>query len=369
MKFVQIFIYFLAIISLSFAEILDSDIQVNIFDSIPREYERNVIESMKILKNFIENDDISVEVTRGSVGLSFLSFNVAKFSKFIPMIRHILADRSDWRDAFTRAIADEQMHAVTENQVNWLEATLQTLQSKIKSLGDESLSYDSRRNIASHMHTELDRIINFIDLESSLFRKYPLLGAPLVIQLAPLVAFFSPIAKALIRSEAMNPEISCKMHDILVDYLARTINARLHQLHSDVSIFRSIVTVMLLPYREDGYGIPIDCAIGCQPRKSICLKDKFSTLEFFSAEPKCTIDYAALLRHRIEDLFPIDLLKNQCTEPQTPTGKTHRNFDYFFYRVNDFLQKFYSTCFVRFWMVYNKYSICIHLPPCQWEIL
>lgn len=328
MKFVQISIYFAAICSLSFAHLMDSDIQVNLFDIVPREYERNVIESMKILRKFIENDDISVEVTKGSVGLSFLPYNIAKFSKFIPMIRHILADRSDWRDAFTRAIADEKMHAVTENQVNWLEATLQTLQSKIKSLGDESLSFESRRNIASHMHTELDRIINFIDLESSLFRKYPLLGAPLVIQLAPLVAFFSPIAKSLIRAEAMNPEISCKMHDILVDYRVRTINARLHQLHSDVPIFRSIVAVLRLPYRDDGYGIPIDCAIGCQSRKSICLKDKFSKFELFSTEPKCTIDYAALLRHRIEDLFPIDLLRNQCFEPQTPTGNSSqfRNF-------------------------------------------
>lgn len=327
MKVVQIFICFVAVVSSSFAELLDSEIQVNIFDSVPREYERNVIESMKLLKSFVENDDISVEVGRGSVGLSFLPFNIAKFSKFIPMIRHILADRSDWRDAFTRAIADEALHAVTENQVNWLEATLQTLQSKIKSLGDESLSFDNRRNIASHMHTELDRIINFIDLESSLFRKYPLLGAPLVIQLAPLVAFFSPIAKSLIRNEAMNPEISCKMHDILVDYQARTINARLHQLHAGVSIFRSIVTVLLLPYREDGYGIPIDCAIGCQPRKSICLKDRFNTtIELFSTESKCTIDYAALLRHRIEALFPIDLLRNQCSEPQTPTGNIFQHF-------------------------------------------
>lgn len=321
MKPVQFFFYFVFIIGSSFGDLLDGDIKVTIFGSNLTNFERNVIESTKILKSFVESEDVAVVVTHGAVALSYLPFNIAKFYKFVPLIRQILADRSDWRDAFTKAISNETMHAVTENQINWLEATLQTLQSKIKTVGDDNLSFQNRRNIASNMHTELDRIVNFVDLESSLFRKYPLLGAPLIIQLAPLVAFFNPIAGALIGSEAMNPQISCKMHDILADYLPRTLNARLHQLHSEVSIFREIITVLNLPYEANGYGVPIQCAIGCQKRKPICLKDKFSTLELFSTESKCTIDYGALLRHRIEALFPIDLLKKQCTEPQTPSGK------------------------------------------------
>lgn len=132
-----------------------------------------------------------------------------------------MADRSDWRDAFTKAIADESMRGVVESEVRWMEATMETIQSKIQLLGDENPSLESRRNIASNMHSELDRMINFFDLKSSLFRKYPLIGTPPLLQLASLVIVFSPIARGLIPLEAMSPQIACKMHDILSDYLPR----------------------------------------------------------------------------------------------------------------------------------------------------
>lgn len=325
MKSIQIFIYLVTIFSLSFAEILFDEIQVNIFDSRPRDFERHVLESSKILKSFIARDDISLAITAGTAALSFSPFYLAKFYKLVPLVRQILADRSDWRDAFTKAIADETMRGVVESEVRWMEATMETIQSKIKLLGDENPSLESRQNIASNMHTELDRMINFFNLKSSLFRKYPLIGAPPLIQLASMVVIFGPIAKAIIPLEAMNPQIACKMHDILTDYLPRTINARLHQLHSDASIFRSIVKAMSLPYREHGYGVAIQCDIGCQPNVSfsMCLKDKFSKIELQSTDPVCIIDYAALVRHHVEELFPIDVLKTQCTDrkPQIPTGK------------------------------------------------
>lgn len=321
---IQIFICLVTIFGLSSAELLSNEINVNIFDSRPRDFERHVLESSKILKSFINRDDVSLAITAGTALISFSPFYIAKFHKLVPLVRQILADRSDWRDAFTKAIADETMRGVVESEVRWMEATMETIQSKIKLLGDENPSYGSRRNIASNMHSELDRMINFFDLKSSLFRKYPLIGAPPLIQLASLVAIFEPIAKALIPLEAMNPQISCKMHDILTDYLPRTINSRLHQLHANASIFRSVVKAMSLPYQTHGYGFVIKCDKGCQPDVSFsfCLRDNFNTDELFATDPVCIIDYAALVRHRVEELFPIDVLKNQCTDrkPQVPTG-------------------------------------------------
>lgn len=203
---------------------------------------------------------------------------------------------------------------------------METIQSKIILLGDVNPSNESRRNIASNMHIEIDRMINFFDIKSSLFRKYPLIGAPPLLQLASLVIVYNTIAHILIPLEAQNPQISCKMHDVLVDYLPRTINARLHQLHSNSSIFRPIVKAMSLPYSEHGYGVAIRCDIGCRPDVtfSFCLRDKFSTLELLGTDPDCVIDYAALVRHHVEEIFPIDVLKNQCNdrEPQIPSGNT-----------------------------------------------
>lgn len=209
-----------------------------------------------------------------------------------------------------------------------MEATMETIQAKIILLGDTNPSNESRRNIASNMHMEIDRMINFFDLRSSLFRKYPLIGAPPLLQLASLVAVFNTIAQIIIPLEAKNPQIACKMHDVLVDYLPRTINARLHQLHSNSSIFRPIVKAMSLPYTEHGYGVNIRCDIGCRPDVSFsfCLRDKFSAVELLGTDPDCVIDYAALVRHHVEEMFPIDALKNQCSdrEPQTPSGITFR---------------------------------------------
>lgn len=327
MRAKQIFVCLTTLFALSFSEILFYDIPVNIFDGRPRDFERQVLESSKLLKSFVNRDDVSLAITAGSVALSLSPFYLAKFYKFIPLVRQILADKSDWRDAFTKAIADETMRNVVESEVRWMEATMETIQSKIKLLGDENPRPESRRTIALFMHNELDRMLNFFDIKSSLLRKYPLVGSVPLIQLATLVIVFSPIATALIPLEAVNPQISCKMYDLLVDFLPRTVNARLHQMDSDVSIFRSIVKAMSLPYSAHGYNAAIRVLRGCPDDPyAICLKDKFSQSEYSATDANGIIDYAALVRHRIEDLFPIDVVKTLCIDrqPQIPTGKSYQ---------------------------------------------
>lgn len=93
MKSIPIFIYLVAILGLSFAEILFSDIQVNIFDRRPRDFERHVLESSKILKSFIHREDISLAITAATAALSFSPFYLARFYKLIPLVRQVLADR------------------------------------------------------------------------------------------------------------------------------------------------------------------------------------------------------------------------------------------------------------------------------------
>lgn len=58
---------------------------------------------------------------------------------------------------------------------------------------------------------------------------YPLTTTQLLIQLSTLVAIFSPILKSLIPLEAINPQISRKLHDILVYYRPRVVSACLHK--------------------------------------------------------------------------------------------------------------------------------------------
>lgn len=97
---------------------------------------------------------------------------------------------------------------------------------------------------------------------------------------------------------------------------------------------------MSLPYNENGYGVAIHCDSGCQPDvpHSSCLKDKFSAVEYTAADGSvCVIDYAALVRHHVEELFPTDVLKSQCIDrkPQNSTG-------YGWITIN--LQSVYTYC-------------------------
>lgn len=119
MRSIEIFICFVTIFHLSFSEFLSYDIHVNVFDKHPRDFERNVIEASKIVKSFIAREDVSLAITAASAALSFLPFGIAKFYKLIPLVRQSLAERSDWRDAFTKAIADETMHSVVESEIRW----------------------------------------------------------------------------------------------------------------------------------------------------------------------------------------------------------------------------------------------------------
>lgn len=177
-------------------------------------------------------------------------------------------------------------------------------------------------------------MINFFELKSCLFRKHPLIGTPPLILLASLVAMFSPIARTLIPLEAKNPQISCKMHDVLVDYRPIIVSARLQQLHTEKSIFTPMLEVMSWPFNSNGYNksnpAVIDCEKGCKSNRTypmeLCLKDNFSQDEYDvqnNGSLTCVHDYAALIRHRVETLFPIELMNNLCVErySRETTGK------------------------------------------------
>lgn len=341
-----------AIIGMNSASISYDDIQTNIFNGGPRDFEYLVSASTENIRVFFERNDISIGIVTGLITLRLMPY-IGKFSRLVPMMLEMIVDESAWRAQFTTTIAEEITREVGESEVRWIEATLLTIQSKIKVLSDENSDDENRKTVTSIIHTELNRIVNLFELKSSLFRKYPLVGAPPLIHLASLVATFSPIAHELIPMEAMNPQISCKMYDLLLDYRTRTVMARLHKLHAKVAIFESLIkwtfrpssltAVMSLPYNRYGYSSTypptVSCNWGCDDDEmgimEACTMDKFSG-DIYSGRNmgshSCFEEYACLLRHRVEELFPVEQLKNLCTEhnPKQPTGKFRKHF--YFYK-------------------------------------
>lgn len=306
------------------AEIPYDEVEASIFDSLPRDFERNVLNSSEITKDFFEREDVSLAIATGMVALEYLPY-IGEFARLIPLMRDTLEDRSEWRGAFTKAIAHETMRTIAESEVRWIESEMQTIHEKFILLGQNNPDLTNRKTIASIIHTDLDKMINFFELKTCLFRKHPLIGTPPLILLSSLVAMFSPIARTLIPLEAKNPQISCKMHDVLVDYRPIIVNARLQQLHADKSIFTPILEVMSWPFNPNGYNkthpAVINCEKGCKSSSTysteLCLKDNFGQDEYNvqnNGTLTCVHDYAALIRHRVEKLFPIELMNNLCVD-------------------------------------------------------
>lgn len=323
-------------------------LELNIFDDRPRDFELHVFEATQKVERFFARDEILYGIAAGLLALNSTTLYVGPFAELTSLVRDTLGGRGEWRMRLTTAISTEVLHGITENEIRWMEATIRTIQDKTKLLDDSNPDLDNRKTIASIIHTDLSKMINFFDIKTSLFRRYPLIGTPPLIQLASLVALFSPIAQTLIPMEAKNPQIACKMYDVLMDYRPRTVAARLHKLSAETSnaektIFNSIVKAMALPYNQRGYNetspATIDCEQGCKNRVSHCLTDTFGTVEYYVSNEytsTCVTDLLKFIRYRVEKLFPIDLLDKLCVNraPKIPTGNFIKNSEFaiFFFK-------------------------------------
>lgn len=342
---IRTFIFIAIVIVPSWTHIPYDEVPINIFDSKQTQFELRVSESIERLKGFFNRDDVSLGIGIAHTALKFVPY-IGEFVKLIPLLQNNLEGRSEWRTAFTKAVKDEINYSITESEIRWMKTTMKTIRDKIKLLNESNPDIENRKTIASIIHTDFDKMINFFDLKSSLFRRYPLLGAPPLIQLASLVAIFSPLAKELIPIEAMNSQISCKMYHVLLDYRPLTVVARLRKLYTHVSAQEttmheamrnesSFITIMSLPYNELGYNSTNPPAIDCQPDcvgsrlflGDVCLIDTFTERSYYSNDIgslTCIIEYGALIRHRIERLFPVELLNSLCVDRKSrvPTGNT-----------------------------------------------
>lgn len=334
MKPIQIFICVVALFHGTQAVIPINEVQINIFDDRPRVFEQNVIEAMNITKSFFSRDDILLAIGAGLVVATEMIPYVSKFIKIAPLFEDTVDEKSEWFAAFAKVIANETSQSIADSEIRWMSATMQTIRTKIALLDENNPDLENRKTMASIIHNELDKMINFFDLKTSIFRKYPLIGGPPLLQLASLVAIFSPIANAIIPYEAKHTQIACKMHDILNVYRPLIVYARLRKLSTEHLLFLTLFEVMSLPFDMHGHSrndsILIECERDCGVSRppteySICLRDEFSTDDYYVADylhPICVVDYATLIRLRIEDLFPIEIMGKLCErKPSIPTGK------------------------------------------------
>lgn len=317
------------------ANIPFDQVKFNIFDNNQTHLiESLVSNSLKSTEQFFADKNIASIITNTgtSTPSSVIPF-VGQLRSLTLALRNLLAKDGNWMKSFAQSIAIEsRSDLLALEDVHWMQTAIEIIQDEVTHLDGTNIDYNIiRKRIASFIYSDLDKMILLFAHQYSVFKKYPLIGAPALIELALLVAIFTPIAKILVPLEVKNPQIACKTLDTLLDFRPRTVSARLDKIHSNNTLFVStLAAIRQIPYNPNGYNKSI--ALECQKigeNRSFSpstngLWDEFGYFIPFRNNLTCFSDYASYVRHRVERMFPIQLLERVCNEKKrsAPTGKT-----------------------------------------------
>lgn len=369
------------------ANISFDHLNLNIFDDNRTHLVESLVPiSFKSTEKFFANRNIAPLIASiETSALDSVTPFVGKLGGLSLVLRNIVAKDGDWIESFGRAIANDSRGGLALNDIHWMQAAIDLLQSKVIDLDDSNADYNVfRKRIASFMHSDLDKMVNLFAHQYSIFKKFPLIGAPIFIELSLLIATFSPIAFQLVPLEAKNPPIACKALHTLLDYRPRTVSARLDKIHSNSTSFVSrLAAVRQLPYNPYGYNkaTTLQCQRVDESRPFLPLNnslwDEFGLYIPYDNDQSCFSDYASHVRHKVEELFPIRLLEKVCNERKSnvSTGKLILNevilftisVISFFIRLYSYFIKnmdglqFKSKTFVRMCYSMDR-AVMFHLP-------
>lgn len=306
-------------------------------------FEAEVLKSFQTTKNFFAQPEVKKGVLI-SILAGFIHPYVAMVHGVLFVMAGLFASESDWQKTFAKAIDRETKREIALSQLTLMKSNIKSIAAKYDLLVENKTKLEKQHTVGIVIHSKIDEMLNFFADGDSLFKKFPLLGTPLLQQLAQLTAIFDPVAKELIPEEADRPDISCKMRDILVDYRRHTVNARLEMLRvvskKYYSILPDITNAMSIEYNQYGYsktkGGTLSCEKGCSNK--YCLKDDFGDDAYSFPPNSCVMDYALLVRHRVEKMFPVELLDSSCSNPLRPTGISITHCTYYFEEIQIYAQ-------------------------------
>lgn len=327
-------LYFATLFAIISADVRYDNLKFEIFDNRPSQFEKNVYDSLQTTKKVF----VIVGINGANATANFAPF-VGRLVNIAPAAALVLADDSDWHAAFSKTIANEAKREDAEADIRRIEETLQTVKAKVELLDDaHNPSAENQRTIASIIHTQLDIILNAFGRKNSLLKKYALIAAPPLIHLSSLIATFTPLARSLIPVEMNRIDLSCKVLDNLRDYRSRAVSDRLDKIHSENSDFTPAkLNVQLWPYNRSGYNKSriLPCRKDCGPTPyylaSTCMTDDFGAIEL-EANPQrtrrikpeindaCWEGYTSFVRHKVEEMFPVELLDSLCKREKPSTN-------------------------------------------------
>lgn len=259
----------------------------------------------------------------------------------------MLESKSDWRDEFavviTKVIEEKEaksflsakadrLYYLKEDFMPLVEGRLEEME---KEKNGEKVVVDEirRRDVHTGFHTIISGFIETIrafQKPDSIFKNYPLTGAPFFIELGLLISVLEPIAIRFTTTY----EISCKIRDAMIDYIPFVVGARLEKVNAPLKIMnevrkessaqnnRLVSNALFCQSHCDGGKHRIWYITQWKEFESNCLIDDFGTkILGRDSAYKCEKDYAQHLRYYVEKMFPIEQLEEVCKRPiGNPTG-------------------------------------------------
>lgn len=326
-------------------------VKFEIFDSHPTNFEMKVFNSLQSTQNFFAEDDVRKYVDIGATVLKFIPF-IGEMDEVLQTVTGLLEDESDWKADFSKVIAGEALRSIADNQIFWMQSQIKTIRKNIPLLDKKKQpNRQNRMANAQYIHNSLDTMVNYLGNKIGVFRKFPLVTAPLVISLSLLIATFLPIANATIPIETEHLQLACKTRNILKKYRSRAFIARANKLNAIYDHYDVMLEVFAKPYSSRGYNEAdqdvLHCNTGCslpEPKQNFhCLLDAFATIKYnyggvsseASVRNRCIKEYTAVVRHRVEQMFPVNIFNKLCGVSQReekskrkPTGKIHNSFNF-----------------------------------------
>lgn len=322
------------IFAIAFAYTQNTDVKLNVFTP-NNNFESNLLEKLQTTKNFFKNKYVSAAFMTTAVALSFVPVpGIA----IINPIRLLLEEESDWKPSFAAAVTDKIDHGDLLTTIKDIESKIGNIDEHIRILNNSKIADDLRRTSAELVHHDYNEIIHKFKNSKTLFKKYALITSPVLVALATSFAQFYPTALSMIPEIVNDLKIPCKVLDLLFEYRPIAVDDRFDKIgwtlgyKKRVHAVSQLENVRVKPYDENGYddSNALSCDKGCVDDETVfkknmmCLKDQYGFDEYLAlnySDPECLEGYAALVRERVEQMFPVKFYNELCERNSIPTGK------------------------------------------------
>lgn len=341
-------VFILTLSASSLAWIPYKGIDFVLTESFPKTLATRVNQSLAMTKQFFDRKEVEVTLEGDRRILKFVPYLTPMIAT-LPVLVDSIGNEYDWRRRFERAIPDVKHRHQAEQDMRSIEMSMRTVSRNIANLDpNKNFSSDSKLAIVHDIHTSLCDIITKFAQRHSIFRKYPLVGMPILLSMTSFVSLFVYMESAFVPDLARVSLISCKLYKTLFEYRPITVEARLHKLEIVDSMGEAIhnrqpINDVLSKSIDENYNQTIDngsirCRKGCRPFEGeyvyVCLKDPISRTEYDCHMRHemygCLFGYMEYVRYRVENAFAdaiklvaktcIDEARNQPIQ-HSPTGK------------------------------------------------